>query len=138
MEDFTLIIVADHGHIDCNVITLNDDYSDFTELLDKNIAIEGRAASFWVKKGMKREFKEKFKKYFSEDFILFTKKEVIDKKLFGDGKYHENFEDSLGDYLAVAIGNKYFEYYYYEDEMISHHAGMTAEEMFIPLFIFKG
>lgn len=137
IKDYTLIIVADHGHHDCNVITLVNDYPDFVELLEKNVAIEGRACTFWVKPNKDKIFRDKFSEYFGDDFILLSKKEVLEQKIFGNGNNHSELNTSLGDYLAIAIGNRYFEYYYYEDDMISHHAGITTEEMIVPLVIIS-
>ena len=42
---------------------------------------------------------------------------------------------SLGDYFALAVGNKYFKYTTKGDSFKSTHAGFTIDEMKIPLII---
>lgn len=91
--------------------------------------------SFKIKKGRKREFKQLFNKYFTDDFILKTKQEVIDEELFGVGIENKYFKDSLGDYLALAIVDKYFKYTDKGDNFKSTRAGFTLDEMKIPLII---
>lgn len=132
LENYNLIITADHGHVECDQIILSN-YSDFINLLERNTSTEGRACSFWVKKVKENDFTNMFDKLFGKDFILLSKKEIIEKKLFGYGKCHKNFESSIGDYMAIAIKNKYFEYYYYDDVIKTQHGGLTKEEIEIPL-----
>lgn len=134
LSNYDLIITADHGHIECEQIVLSD-YPDFINLLERNTSTEGRACSFWVKKGKEKEFTDMFNELFRKDFILLSKKEVLENDLFGYGKSHKNFESSIGDYMAIAIKNKYFEYYYYDDDIKTQHGGLTKEEIEIPLII---
>ena len=131
----TLVIVtADHGHINSKDITLSD-YKDIFSLLKHDISIEGRACAFFIKEGKSQEFEQLFNKYFKDDFILYTKEEVIKNKLFGSGRENKYFKDSLGDYLAVAITNKYFRYNENSVKLTSMHAGITEDEMLVPLII---
>ena len=137
LEDTLVVILADHGHIDTKVINLEVEYPEFVKLLDGNTSIEGRACAFWVKEENRSQFVKEFNRLFSDDFMLMTKQEVLEKKLFGYGKENPNFEASIGDFLAVGVGNTYFELHYYPDDMITHHAGLTADEMLIPLIIVE-
>lgn len=131
----TLVIVtADHGHINSKDITLSD-YKDIFNLLKHDISIEGRACAFFIKEGKSQEFEQLFNKYFKDDFILYTKEEVIKNKLFGSGRENKYFKDSLGDYLAVAITNKYFRYNENSVKLTSMHAGITEDEILVPLII---
>ena len=133
----TLVIVtADHGHINSIPITLSD-YKDVFNLLKHDISIEGRACAFFIKEGKKQEFEQLFNQYFKDDFILYTKEEVIKNKLFGIGYENKFFKDSIGDYLAVAISNKYFRYNENSVKLVSMHAGLTEDEMLVPLIINK-
>ena len=131
----TLVIVtADHGHINSKDITLSD-YKDIFNLLKHDVSIEGRACAFFIKEGKSQEFEQLFNKYFKDDFILYTKEEVIKNKLFGSGRENKYFKDSLGDYLAVAITNKYFRYNENSVKLTSMHAGITEDEILVPLII---
>ena len=134
IEDILIIVIADHGHINCGEIILSD-YEDIFDTLDGDVWIEGRMCAFKIKEERKEEFEELFSKYFKEDFILKTKEEVIEEKLFGDGTENKYFKDSLGDYFALAVGDKYFKYSTEGDYFKSAHAGFTIDEMKIPLII---
>ena len=134
IEDTIVIVLADHGHINCEEIILSD-YEDIFNTLDGDIWIEGRMCSFKIKEGKEKDFEELFNRYFCDNFILKTKEEVINEKLFGDGTPNKYFESSLGDYFALAVGNKYFKYTKEGDYFKSAHAGFTIDEMEIPLII---
>ena len=85
---------------------------------------------------MKEQFADEFNRKFSDKFMLLTKEEVLEKKLFGEGREHESFRDMLGDYLAVAIGDLCIYNTREEaDFFIGAHAGLTEEEMTIPLVL---
>jgi len=135
LEDTLVIVVADHGHLNCQSITLSE-YPDIFSLLAKDISIESRACNFFIKDGKKDEFEDLFKKYFGNDFYLYSKNEVLDKKIFGIGNEHQKFQDSLGDYLAIAISNKYFRYDENSVNMFSMHGGIMEDEVMVPLIIF--
>ena len=64
-----------------------------------------------------------------------SKKEIIDENIFGIGKEHKLFRDSLGDYFGLAISDKFFKYSIYSTDLKSMHAGFTEDEMRIPLII---
>lgn len=134
LEDTVLIVVADHGHMNCDRVLLSD-YPDIFNLLEKDIWIEGRTATFAVKEGKKEEFINLFNKYFSEHFILKTRKEVFEENLFGYGENHKYFESEIGDFVAIAISNKDLRYDEKTPNFVSVHAGITEDEVLIPLII---
>lgn len=136
LTDSLIIVTSDHGHITSTPITLSD-YPAIFNTLDKTTALEPRACSFFIKKGQFMKFEDLFQKYFSNDFILYRKSELIKDKVFGPGNKCENFKSSLGNYLAVAKGKRYFRYDQSSADFKSMHAGITEEEMFIPLIIIE-
>jgi len=136
LSDTTVIVTADHGHINSEGILLTD-YPDFMDTLASDIWIEGRFSTFKVKENKEKLFTDLFNKYFSEHFILKTKQEVIDEKIFGNGEENSLFRDSLGDYFALAISNKYFRYNEFSVNLKSMHAGFTEDEMIIPLIVIE-
>jgi len=133
-KDTIIIITADHGHLNNEGILL-DNYPEFKNILDKDIWIEGRFCSFSTNN--KDKFRELFNKYFSKDFKLYTKEEIIESKIFGIGEEHPLFRDSLGDFIAVGITNKYFRYSDKSVNLKSMHAGITEDEMLVPLIILS-
>lgn len=133
LNDTIIFVVADHGHKNVVNIDLNDN-PDIVNCLERNTSLESRAVNFFIKKDKKDEFKELFNKYFSNDFDLYDKEEVINSKLFGDGKENIIFRDSLGDFLAIAKSNKAL--LYNGDEVLkSQHAGYTDDEIYVPLIV---
>ena len=114
------------------------DYPKLCECLLRLPSIEPRALNFFIKPGMEEQFVSEFNRRFSEKFRLFTKAEVLENKLFGRGAEHPAFRDMLGDYLAVATGDLCIYNTREEaDFFIGAHAGLTAEEMTIPLILVE-
>jgi hypothetical protein len=136
LKDTLVIIIADHGHINSECITLSD-YPDIFNTLEHDISIESRATSFFIKEGECKNFEYLFNTYFGKYFHLFTKEEVIKKNLFGTGQNNKNFNDVIGNFLAVATSNKYFRYDSNGNMFKSMHAGLTEDEMLVPLIIYR-
>lgn len=133
LSDTLIFVVADHGHLNSENIFL-DDYQDFLECLERLPSIEPRTTAFFVRDGMKKEFETLFEKYFSDYFYLYTKQEVIDMKLFGDGEENKKFRSELGDYLAISFTKKAF-IYKGDCPLKSQHAGYSDEEVYVPLIV---
>jgi len=134
IKDSVVIVVADHGHIDCEYFNL-DNYLSVKSLLERTTSIEPRAISFKIKDGKHKEFENEFNKYFSKFFILLNQEEVKNKKIFGTGKNNIHFDETIGDYVALAISNKCIIYDSNSVEFKSMHAGLTEEEMLIPIIV---
>ena len=133
LEDTLVIITADHGQVDSYGVTLTD-YPKILECLVRMPSIEPRALNLFVKSGMEQRFEQLFKDAFGEKFLLLTKVQVREQELFGTGEEHPRFEEMLGDYLAIAVSD--LSVYNSREEMerfIGVHAGLTEEEMVVPL-----
>ena len=111
------------------------DYPDIVETLSKTTSLEQRAISFHIKDGKKDEFVKLFKKYFGKYFNLYTKEDVIESNLFGDGTPHPLFKDALGDFIAIAEDENKTLLMSDDDILVSQHAGYSADEIYIPLII---
>ena len=118
------------------VRTFQKDYPDIEECLLRNTSLEPRAVNFFIKPDKKEQFEILFNKYFGNDFDLYSKEEVIESKLFGDGKENIIFKDALADYLAIAKTNKTL-LYYGSEILKSQHAGYTDDEILVPLITIK-
>ena len=80
-----------------------------------------------------------FTKLFGDKFLLLSKEEVLKRKLFGTGPEHPCFRAMLGDYLAIATGDlSIFNTPEIAKRFIGIHAGLTEEEMRIPLVVWEG
>ncbi len=135
LKDTVVFIVADHGHIPVENIHL-EDYPEIVSCLKRNTSIEPRAVNFFIKDNEKEKFVKLFNKNFADFFELYTKREIIDNKLFGDGVENPIFYDAIGDFLAIAKGNKTI-LFNGDKEFLSHHAGMTDDEILVPLIVVE-
>ena len=134
LKDTLLIVIADHGHLDSKCITLRE-YADIYNLLERDVSIEPRACSFKLKDGLQNRFKQTFESLFSKDFTLYSKDEIIKEQLFGTGKNNPHFEESIGDFIAIAKSDKYFRLNENGKIFKSTHAGLTEDEMLVPCII---
>ncbi len=138
LEDTVLFVTSDHGHMNSKNKYIGD-YPDIMDTLKWMPSIEPRALAFYVKEGREVEFETIFLRHFGGDFILLPKQEVIDQRLFGKGNPHPRFEEFLGDYLAIAIGEVSLFYKRADAEkFIGVHAGLTDFEMMVPMIVIKG
>lgn len=136
LSDTLVIITADHGLVDTKWRFLTD-YLDITECLEKAPSIESRALTFFVKDGMGNRFEVAFNEHFSDCYYLYTKKQVTNDKLFGNGTPHFRSYGFIGDYLAVAHSNVSIESTSSTEHDVfkAAHAGITDDEMNVPLIV---
>ncbi len=135
LEDTIIFVIADHGHINVENIFIKD-YKDIEDCLLRNTSMEPRAVNFFIKEDKKELFVNLFNKYFGNDFNLYTKEEIINSKLFGDGEENKIFRDELGDFIAIGKTNKTL-LYEGSEVLKSQHAGYTDDEIYIPLTLIK-
>lgn len=128
-----VIVIADHGHLKIDNIFLND-YPEIINMLERTTSIEQRAVSFKIKKEFYHSFKIEFNKLFEEYFDLYDREEIIESKIFGNGKPNDLFYDAIGDYIAIAKNDKCL-LTDGDDELFSHHAGYTDDEIYVPLIL---
>lgn len=135
-KDTVFFITADHGHTDVVNTFLEEDYPQINKMLLRETSIEPRAVSFYVKPKYIKEFPSVFNDSFGKDFILLTKEEILEKKLFGPGTPNQNLT-GIGDYVAIACNNKIILQNRKCKQFKSHHAGLTNNEMRIPLICYE-
>lgn len=137
LKDAVVIVTADHGHINSKGVCLYD-YPRIAECLVRSPSIEPRTLNLFVKEDKKKQFESEFEKEFGGKFLLMTKEEVLDKKMFGDGVEHPCFRDMIGDYLTIAIDDlSIFNTKKEVDYFVGVHSGLTQDEMNIPLIIIE-
>jgi len=136
LKDTLVIVAADHGHIDIRYRFV-EDYPDVMNALLRPPAIESRAVAFYVKEECMAAFPQEFQKAFGNEFLLFSKNEVIAKGIFGNGTRHARFAESIGDYLAVAVSDVAIANNRECKQFVSTHAGLTPQEMNVPLIVIE-
>jgi len=134
LDNSIVIVIADHGHINVEPIYIKD-YPEIYNLLERTISLEQRAISFKVKRGYKDLFEKLFNEQLSKYFKLYKKKDIIDSKLFGYGVENELFDKAIGDYIAIAQTTNKCLLDIGDELLVSHHAGYTDDEIYIPLIV---
>ena len=135
LKDTLLIVTADHGHVDGRNVAITD-YPQIMECLLRLPSIEPRALNLYVKPDKREQFEIEFNKAFGDDYILLSKEEIYNEKLFGTGEPHKNVDGMIGDYVAIAITDLTILNTIEEAEFFKGvHAGYTKEEMRIPFIV---
>lgn len=133
LEDTLVIVTADHGMTPIEWRSL-DSVPALIECLRRPPVMEPRAVSFWIHDGMHRQFENEFQKAFGDSFLLFSKKEALEKQLFGIEPVTERVSSYIGDYIAAAAGKLALcsKEFCPNQPFTAHHAGLTADEMAVP------
>lgn len=135
LTDTVIFVVADHGHTPVENIYLNN-YPDIKECLIRNTSMEPRATNFFVKEDKKEEFVNLFNTYFKEYYDLYTRDDIIESKIFGDGEENSIYRSAIGDFIAIAKTNITL-LSDGDSALKSHHAGYTEDEILIPLIVIE-
>ena len=141
LNDTLLLITADHGHMDSRNLCL----LDYPEVLDCLVRMpeewkteELEQLNLFVKEEYREAFPAIFNRYFGDSFVLLTREEALSGKLFGTGKDRPGLRDMIGDYVAVAVSDcSIFNTHFEAQEMPGGHAGLTREEIAVPLIVVK-
>lgn len=138
-EDVSVIVIADHGQIDMKQHLYLNQKHDYTKYFYAPPSMDTRIISFFVKEEAKDEFEKKFIEDFGEDSILLTNKEFIDTRILGNAEISESAKNSLGEYIAIMLNEKFMiaDKLFLEDYMYTkgNHSGLTDIETTIPLIL---
>lgn len=136
VKDTLIVVTADHGLVDTKWRYISD-CPAVGQCLVRPPSIETRAMSFFVKPEYKEQFAAAFEKYFGDGYVLFTRQQVLERELFGQGTPHPRAGGFIGDYIGVATGPFSIDYSLAPagQEFEAAHAGMTEEEMRVPLIV---
>ncbi len=137
LSDTLFLITADHGHMDSRNHCLLD-YPEITDCLVRQPSIEPRTLNLFVKEECREAFPAIFRKYFGDSFLLLTGEEALREKVFGPGKDRNGLAEMIGDYIALAVSDvSVFNTHLEAQEMPGGHAGLTREEMTVPLIVIE-
>lgn len=134
--DTLVIMTADHGLTDVVPIDINQDHT-LQSMLKHKPSVEPRATNFHVKEESIKAFVTHFNARYSNDFTLLDKAHFLEAGYLGHGEKHPYIDHCLGDYIAIATSDKYFDLTS-ENKHKAHHAGLKEDELKVPLVIFKG
>lgn len=134
-NDTLIITIANHGLSNVEPIDLFK-YDDLVSLISDKPSLETRALTFFIKENKQEEFKKLFNSYFKDSFSLLSYEEIINEGYLGTNNKHPLLDDFIGDFIAIAISNKYFKIKETANYK-GHHAGLTIGELKVPLIINK-
>lgn len=132
--DVTTLVIADHGFTDVSWLDLAE-HPELTAMLRHPISLEPRCSTFFVKKEDLTKFKETFNQYYGDYFELLSKKEVLERQLFGPARPTKRALSFIGDYVAFATDRYCFYDSSYKKKTLhqGHHAGTTLDELEVSL-----
>lgn len=138
-DDVLLIVSADHGHINVS------DYpfwfnSELSDMLSREPSNDSRCLTFKVRDEYMDIFPKIFDKYYHGLYKIYPKNYVIGNGFLGNvdiSPKNPRIDDFMADYVAIAISDIYIKYSKNSISMKSHHAGMTEDEMLVPLIIIE-
>ena len=140
-KDTLIIISADHGHKDIGKVYDLLEYPDIQDCLIMPASLESRVVAFWVNDDKREEFEKLFNEKFSNEYLLLTKEEILNKKLLGNGEKHKKIDDFIGNYLALSISDSIIRLQTFladgKPVKKSTHCGLSKEEMEVPLIIIE-
>lgn len=138
-KDTLLIISADHGHTNVKELEFYN-CKTLTNMLNRPPSNDSRCTTFSVKDEYFDTFPTVFKNIFGYAYDIYKKEDVVEKSFFGieNETEHKRFKEFLEDYIAVAKNEYYFNFKGEKSPLFkSHHAGMTKDEMEVPVIIYK-
>jgi predicted AlkP superfamily pyrophosphatase or phosphodiesterase len=135
LKDTLFIIIADHGQVNAKKYCL-EDYS-ICDMLKRELSIDSRCTSYFIKDEFKDKFKEEFIKIFKDEFYILDHDEAINSNLFGNSYKNPLFESMIGDYLVIAKTNSTIMETQNKMQMVGVHSGYTLEEITIPLIVIE-
>ena len=137
--DTIFFAFADHGHINVKYLDICE-HNDLYSLIKSPVSFEKRTPTFFVKEDKKEEFKNLFNKYYGNHFLLMSKEEVLESRIFGEGIINFKAIPFIGDYVATSK-DEYCLFASKEmarmDYFKGHHAGNTKEEMLIDITAYN-
>jgi hypothetical protein len=98
-----------------------------------------RAVNFEVRPGSESRFERLFRERLGDSFYLITVDEAARLELYGPGELSPVARRRLGKYIALSTGPDILKYPFAtkreEPRMVSHHSGLTSNEMLVPLVV---
>ena len=138
--DTTVLISADHGHIQVSKNIYLNKYPDIMDCLTVPMCGEPRAAFVYVRPSKLKQFMKAYNKHLKKYCTLMKSEHLIKKQYFGLGKPHKHLFDRIGDFILFPKKDYVLSYYLFHEQpgfMKGNHGGLSKEEMLVPLIVIK-
>lgn len=140
-----ILVTADHGHLDVSgaghlEVTADDPLLEFLACPPSG---DVRTLFWHVRAGAGAAFAEAFQRRFGEWFLLITSAEAEAIALFGPEPLIAETRHRIGDFVSISLGGAVMRYTGAPGRerflaQRSHHSGLSAAEMLVPLIIDGG
>ena len=137
-----MVLTADHGLVDADdsEVFEVDPGEALVRCLNREPWGDSRATHFDVRSGAKREFEQIFRQRFEDRFFLIPVEDAERLELYGPGRLSAITKRRLGNHIAISKGAAVIWYRAPKEKdedfhMVSHHSGLTAAEMMVPLVV---
>jgi len=124
-----------------SVVDLNK-HPKLNECISIPMCGEKRLAYCYVHPSKAMQFEDYVNYHLSKYCYLFKGEDLISKGIFGLFEPHPKLFDRIGDYVLITKNNYTFDYppvgeNKKKEAHIGHHAGISKEEMLVPLIVIK-
>ncbi|MEK7215973.1 MAG: alkaline phosphatase family protein, partial [Chloroflexota bacterium] len=136
-----VVVTGDHGMLDLEPRQhhLLVPGSPLLELLECPPSGDARVLFFEVQPGAEDAFRERFLDEYGDVFLLVPVSEAVRLKLFGPGEVRPEVRERLGQFVAISRGADVMEFVPVRPDeppvLVSHHSGLTPQEMMVPLIV---
>lgn len=135
-----IIVTADHGLIDVEekgIIWL-EEHPQLKECLSLPLCGDARTVYCYVHPSKARQFENYVRTAFKGFCYLYKSEELIKKNYFGLFEANPKLQERIGDYTLIlkegyVLRDKLLNEK--RDKMVGFHAGLTKEEMLVPLIV---
>jgi predicted AlkP superfamily pyrophosphatase or phosphodiesterase len=137
-----IVVTSDHGHAEVpeeqrHRLRSTDPIAAHFRVIPSG---DMRAPSFHLLPGHAEAFAEEFRARYGTRFVLLTPGEIEALELLGPGALSEETRRRLGDFVALSLGIDVLGFIPADGnrralQQPSHHSGLTAAEMYVPLVV---
>jgi hypothetical protein len=139
-SDARIVVTADHGHLDVGARFPIDHEDPLCEFLRTAPSGDMRISYFHLQDGARQPFVHEFHDRFGDHFALISAQHLDDLRLLGPDPLSDETRRRVGDFASLALDDSVMRYTGGPDgehvmNQRSHHSGLSAREMTIPLVI---
>ncbi len=141
-SDTTVLVSADHGFIDAPAARLIelDRHPRLAATLARPLCGERRVAYGYVRPGQHERFEAYVRERLDHCATLYPSRTLIEQGWFGPGAAHPELASRIGDYTLVMKDDWTIKDWVPGEKrhpQIGVHAGVSADEMFVPLIVAR-
>ena len=137
-EGTLFLLTADHGQLDTppERAVFWRAHPDLRDHLVMDFVGEARAAYLYCRNGEVDAARAYIETRLGDKFFVLNSRDALDAGLFGSGKLAPELKHRIGNLIALARENFYWEEHD-EVKMRGRHGGLAEEEMLVPLLVAR-